>query len=92
MPAPKTNPLYSDIWNVLKTKGKCKVAAHPALHRRIIHAVVNKKYYDTAFKFEMTERMTRVIMVYTLGHNYICFELKKHPHLQSMAHLRVGDI
>lgn len=92
MSPPKANPMYTDIWNILKTKGKCKVAAHSAMHRRIIHAVVNKKYYDAVYKFEMSERMTRVILVYSTGHSHILFQLREYPHLQNLSHLRVGDI
>lgn len=67
--------LYVDIWNILKEKGKCKVAANPALHKRIIHAVINKKYYDLGFKLLLIESHKGCKIRYVRGTNFISFEL-----------------
>ena len=50
-----TNRLYLDIWNTLKARGSCRIACHSSLHRRVIHAVINMKYYDVANKFQLNE-------------------------------------
>lgn len=92
MTATYSSPLYNDIWDILKSKGKCKVAAHPALHSRIIHAVVNKKYYDTGYKFELSEKLEHAILYYTKGKNHIEFRLAFFPDLRSMKHISIGDI
>lgn len=43
---------YESIWLKLKSEGKCLVAAHPALHKRIKKAVTKEKYRDVKFKVE----------------------------------------
>ena len=68
-------PLYDDIWNRIKLTGKCKIAAHPALHSRIIHAVINKKYYDLNNKLELAEAKKYTKLVYVISVNQIVFHL-----------------
>lgn len=41
---------YEAIWYKIKTEGKCLVAAHPALHKRIKKAVTKEKYNDNVYK------------------------------------------
>ena len=42
--------LYFPIWNRLKTDYQVSVTAPRALHKRIIKAIVNMKYYDLGYK------------------------------------------
>ena len=46
---------YTPIWNKLKTEGTCKIAAHPAVHARIVKAVKKRKNEDTGYKFLLSE-------------------------------------
>jgi hypothetical protein len=46
---------YLPIWNELKEKGKCRLAAPPALHPRIIKAVKKRRNQDIAFSFLIAE-------------------------------------
>lgn len=75
MATKRDNPLYDDIWSHIKKHGKCKIAAHPALHKRIIHAVINKKYYDLSNKLELAESKRFTKLVYTRTTNQIIFNL-----------------
>ena len=91
MPA-KKDPLYNDIWEILKKRGKCKVAAHRALHKRIIHAVINKKYYDSVFKLELGLKHTEAKMYYDCDANSITFILTYRVAMRSLAAISLGDI
>lgn len=46
---------YLPIWLELKEKGKCKLAAPPALHPRIIKAVKKRRNKDIAFSYAIAE-------------------------------------
>jgi hypothetical protein len=72
----RSEPLYSDIWNHIKVKGTCKIAANAVLHARIIHAVINKKYYDSAYKLEMAENKKISKLFYKKEINCISFRLE----------------
>ncbi len=41
---------YSPIWETLKVNGECRITATPALHPRIIKAVIKRKNVDIAYK------------------------------------------
>lgn len=84
-----TETLYTDIWNMLKAKGTCKVAAHPALHARIIHAVINKKYYDAVYKFELAERKRRSKISYKKSASQLQLTLTEHVCIKLLTE---GDI
>lgn len=81
--------LYNDIWLALKQRGTCKVAVHPALQDRVIHAVINKKYYDAPYKFELAERSKRSKLSYRKSKSAIEFTLKETTNLKSIS---IGDI
>lgn len=81
--------LYNDIWTVLKQRGECKVAARPDLHKRIIHAVINKKYYDTGYKFLLAEEKKTAKLFYTRTNTCIEFKLVTYVNLRK---LNDGDI
>ena len=83
------NNLYDDIWLALKQKGTCKVAVHPALQARVIHAVINKKYYDATYKFELAERNKRSKITYKKTTTGISFTLTEYLNFSSLNH---GDI
>lgn len=84
-----TEALYNDIWEQLKAKGTCKIAAHPALHARIIHAVINKKYYDAVYKFELAEKNKKSKITYSKSANQIKFSLTVTLNFKSLT---TGDI
>ena len=77
-PAKVSEALYLDIWKALKANRKCKVACHYALHARVIHAVINKKYYDDAFKLEQAEANLWSKLTYICGSSHIDFKLTMH--------------
>ena len=77
--------LYTDIWEALKRTGKCNIAAHPALHSRIIHAVINKKYYDAVYKFQLAESKKTSKLLYTKTKTQIKFILTERTDLTSIT-------
>lgn len=81
--------LYDDIWKQLKLNGKCKIAARNDLHRRIIHAVINKKYYDNGFKLLLLEEKRTAKLQYKRSVNCIEFTLQYYTNLNSID---TGDI
>lgn len=87
--ANNSEPLYSDIWEALKKRGTCKVAVHPALQDRVIHAVINKKYYDSMYKFSLAERNRRSKITYTKAKNQVVFTLTEYVKFSSLTS---GDI
>lgn len=66
---------YQPIWQVLKDKSICEVAAHTNLHRRIIKAVIKEKYNDLKFKLFLADKGKRAILEHTKKHNVITFTL-----------------
>lgn len=85
----KPTPKYTDIWEHIKLKGKCKVAAHPALHARIVHAVINKKYYDEAYKLQLIESRRKCKLLYSKATSSITFTLVYYDDLNNLS---IGDI
>ena len=85
----RSEPLYNNIWDHIKKNGKCKIAAHPAFHSRIVHAVVNKKYYDDGYRLHLTETNTYSKLVYVKGTNFIMFSLVVYDNFRN---LKAGDI
>lgn len=77
--------LYNDIWDSLKRTGKCNIAAHPALHKRIIHAVINKKYYDSVYKFQLAESKKTSKLSYTRTKSQVKFVLTERLDLPSLT-------
>jgi hypothetical protein len=64
---------YEPIWNILKSKKTHRVAAHPALHARIIKAVIKEKWMDIGYKIEiqpyvayLTHSRSNSILTFTL--------------------------
>ena len=70
--------MYDDIWEKLKLHKKCSVAAHPAFQRRIIHAVINKKYYDEGYKLQLLEKHMTCKLSYIKTSSKIVFTLTMH--------------
>jgi hypothetical protein len=89
MATKRDSPLYDDIWEHIKKHHKCKVAAHPALHKRIVHAVINKKYYDLTNKFELLESKKHTKLLYVCELNQITFKLQVYD---DFKRLTSGDI
>lgn len=46
---------YTQVWNKIKSTGKCELVADPKLHKRIIKAVSRKKELDLKYKFQLAE-------------------------------------
>lgn len=88
----KPKSMYVDIWNRLKLHGTCRVAAHHALHKRIVHAVVNKKYYDTAHKMLLEEKSTYCKLLYKKTTNTIEFRLVYHIDKNYLETLTAEDL
>lgn len=78
-------PMYNDIWEQLKRNKTVRVAVHSALHRRIIHAVINKKYYDTGYKFRLAEQSKIGKITYKCSSNLITFTLTETWNFKSMS-------
>lgn len=67
---------YEPIWIDLKKKKFVRIAAHPALHRRIIKAVIKEKDMDIGFKFELSEVRQKAKLGYRKVHSEIQFFLQ----------------
>lgn len=67
---------YTPIWNKLKLDGTCKIAAHPALHARIVKAVKKRKNEDLAFKFSISESQKVSRLTFKATASEIIFYLK----------------
>jgi hypothetical protein len=78
--------MYDDIWSKLKAKGTCSVAAHPVFQRRVIHAVINKKYYDEGFKLMLLEKHQTCKLSYVRTASKIVFTLTTHIHYATLTH------
>lgn len=87
--ATSSEPLYNDIWKHIKAKHGCKIAAHPALHKRIIHAVINKKYYDFSYKMDLQEKKKSSKLTYIRTASQIIFKLTIYTQLGDITE---GDI
>ena len=81
----RADALYVDIWERLKLHRKCRVAVCTALQRRIIHAVVNKKYYDLAYKLQLAESKQFAKIVYVTTKNEIHFTLLIHNRVNQLT-------
>lgn len=46
---------YSPIWEELKKNGTVTIVASPALHKRIVKAVLKRKNLDVGYKFQQSE-------------------------------------
>jgi hypothetical protein len=64
---------YEPVWNQLKKKKTARVTAHPALHARIVKAVVKEKWMDIGYKLEidpyyaiLTHSRSNSILTFTL--------------------------
>lgn len=69
---------YQAIWEALKAKGECSVAAHTALHPRIIKAVIKEKYNDLGWKILMEDRQIPWNKIsYSRENSLIRFRLRK---------------
>lgn len=66
---------YSPIWENLKRDLEARVVAHPALHRRIIKAVIKRKDEDLGYKVLNAEMYKKAKLSYTIEGNVITFRI-----------------
>jgi hypothetical protein len=66
---------YQPIWEALKSKRKCTIAAPKPLHKRIIKAVVKEKYQDLGYRFELEELEKSARISYTQKESMLEFKL-----------------
>jgi hypothetical protein len=76
---------YLDIWEALKKHKICVVAVNPALHERIIHAVINKKYYDEGYKLVLLEKGKRSKLTYKCTKTQIHFTLTESVNFRNLT-------
>lgn len=81
---------YAPIWDALKSNGVCKVAAHIALHPRIIKAVINVKFRDEGYRLKMSEKRLRIKMWYSRDHSMIRFWLRSYDNLSNISLEELG--
>ena len=67
---------YQQIWNALKKDGTVKLTAPVVLHRRIVKAVIKRKYIDVGFKFLVGERGKKAKLSYSSVGSIIEFKLE----------------
>lgn len=67
---------YQPIWEQIKQKGHCSVAADPRLHRRIIRMVSKEKDNDSAFRVLMSESHSFSKLLIKIEGAKITWELK----------------
>lgn len=65
MPSTHAPKQYIPIWDALKSKGVCRVACNAGAQRRLIHGIVNVKYYDLAYKLELSSKGKKARLSYT---------------------------
>jgi len=69
---------YEPIWIQLKSAGKVRIAAPPALHKRIIKAVTKEKWLDMGWKLELDEAGRKLpTLEYKREDKFIVFTLKQ---------------
>jgi hypothetical protein len=66
---------YQPIWEKIKEKGCCKIAAPKELHRRTIRGVIKEKDEDIGFKILSAEKWSWNKLSYTKKGNEITFTL-----------------
>lgn len=66
---------YAMIWNKIKKEGNCSIAAKRELHLRIIKAVIQEKYRDLGFKYELSERDKKSRLAYCSDGAKVTFTL-----------------
>lgn len=68
---------YEPIWNALKSGRICAITANPALHPRIVKAVVKEKYQDVGWKMQMADDYCKSKIWYQIKGTVITFRLLK---------------
>ena len=68
---------YTPIWKILKEKKVARITAPKAFHNRIIRAVIKEKDLDILFKYECSERNSRMKLAYKKEQTVITFYLNE---------------
>lgn len=53
---------YETAWKTLKEKQIVRIAAHPAVHARILKAVIKEKDMDVVYKLQCADDCKRAII------------------------------
>jgi hypothetical protein len=71
---------YSPIWDKLKELGECRITATPALHPRLIKAVIKRKDVDIAYKHTLLSEPVpkKSRLSYEINGGVITFRLNKY--------------
>ena len=67
---------YQPIWEQLKLHSTVSLSATPALHKRIIKAVIKEKLKDLGYKLICAESGTIKKLAYTTNGKLITFNLE----------------
>lgn len=67
---------YEPAWLSLKQNLELRIAAEPAVHKRIIKAVIKEKDMDVIYKLLCDEECKRAVLSYSRQHKMIVFKLK----------------
>ena len=68
---------YTQVWNKIKTTGRCELVADPKFHKRIIKAVSRKKELDLKYQFQLAEQGRKERINTTIEGTKIIFILNK---------------
>lgn len=78
---------YSPVWKVIKAKGTCTLAVHPAAVRRVKKGVIQEKDKDKGFKFinEYDKAFLKITVIQVdISTAHITFELKQRIGLEPL--------
>lgn len=67
---------YEPAWHSLKQNLELRIAAEPAVHARIVKAVIKEKNIDLVYKLQLDEECKRAILTWNKQNKMLIFKLK----------------
>ncbi len=83
---------YMSIWNELKAKKYCRMAAPPVLHARIIKAVQKRRDKDIAYRFELNERHEKIRMAFSSKGNILEIRMIVSTATRLLSGINLGEL
>ena len=73
---------YQQIWEDIKSKGSCTIAAPREYHRRIIKAVMKERTEDTVYRVELEMKKHFARLTYKQDGSKIKFTVTVYPSIE----------
>jgi ATP-dependent protease Clp ATPase subunit len=67
---------YEPAWKKLKSEHLIKIAAHPAVHARILKAIIKEKDMDVVYKLQMSEDCKKALISHESKSGQLILRLK----------------